>query len=920
MKVLVIGSGPIIVGQACEFDYSGTQGCKVLKEEGHEVVLLNSNPASIMTDSENSDRTYIEELSIEVLEEIINIEKPDVLLPTLGGQTALNLAIEAYEKGLLNKNGIKLIGASYDAIKKAEDRNLFRNLVESIGLNAPKVIEVKNLNNLEDIIKDTGFPVIIRSSFTLGGNGCYIINNKLELKNIYKKLGNDQILQIEESLIGWKEYELEVVRDRKGNCIVVCSIENIDPMGIHTGDSITVAPAQTLRDKEYQEMRRAAFKILEAVGVETGGANVQFAVNPENGKMVVIEMNPRVSRSSALASKVTGYPIARIATQLALGYTLDQLDNVIVGNGIPASFEPTIDYVVTKIPKFNFDKFNKLSGFLGMKMHSVGEIVGIGRNFQESLCKAIQGLELNNMDIVYDSTKEIKIEYLTNYKDRIFYLFQALYRNMSIKEIYDISKIDYWFLEQIQGLVKFIRNDLSLNKNPILEAKRKGISDNDIAKVLGIKEEAVKIFKDKHKIVPVYKRIDSCAAEFDTKVNYLYSTYGEKCEVQLSSNKKILVVGSSANRIGQGVEFDYNCVHAIKTIRELGYESIIINNNPETVSTDFNSSDKLYIEPVTSEHVMNIIELEKPDGVFFQFGGQTSINILKKLSNTKVKVLGTSYEVVDLCEDRMKFKDYLDNQGIKQIISVIINIGDNIKDKIKGIKFPVIVRPSYVISGSSMEVIDSIQNLTDYFIKLDADNIYPIIIEEYLEDYKEIEVDGICDKNDVVIAGIMEQIEPVGIHSGDSSCVFPTFSIDEKIKYEIKNISKNIAKSIGIEGFFNIQFAVKNNNIYIIEVNPRASRTIPYLSKSLGISLTEIATKVCLGISLKMQNINEIKEPKYYTMKVPVFSKALSENKPKLGPNMLSTGEKMYIARSKEELLKKQENSILSPTCLQEFY
>jgi len=925
MKVLVIGSGPIIVGQACEFDYSGTQACKVLKEEGHEVILLNSNPASIMTDPENSDKTYIEELNINVLEEIIKKEKPEVILPTLGGQTALNLAMEAHEKGILVKNKVKLIGASYSAIKKAEDRKLFRDLVKKIGLNVPKVVTINNINDIKKSLKNLTYPVIIRSSYTLGGNGCYTINNEKELLRILKKLNISQEVQIEENLNGWKEYELEVVRDKKGNCIVICSIENLDPMGIHTGDSITVAPAQTLRDKEYQEMRRAAFKILEAVGVETGGANVQFAVNPETGKMVVIEMNPRVSRSSALASKVTGYPIARVATQLALGYTLDQLDNVIIGNGVPASFEPTIDYIVTKIPKFNFEKFSKLSGYLGMKMQSVGEVIGIGRNFQESLLKAIQGLEISDLDILGNSnTQKFDKKYLTNYKDRIFYVFQAINNGLSVSEIYKISKIDCWFLEQIEDLVYFIKNILTLNKSKIVEAKRRGLSDYMIAKALNIDKNQIKEFRLQNQITSIYKKIDSCAAEFDTNVNYLYSSYGEKCEVNLGRNKKILVIGSGANRIGQGVEFDYNCVQTIKTIKELGYESIIINNNPETVSTDFNISNRLYIEPITKEHVENIIEKENPIGIFFQFGGQTSINILRELSSNsdknKFHVLGSNYDVVDLCEDREKFYKHLKKLNISQVKSAIISEGDEIKQRIEGMNFPLILRPSYVISGSSMQVINSENELDTYFNNYISNNLYPIIIEEYLEGYKEIEVDGISDGEKVVIAGIMEQVEPVGIHSGDSSCIFPTCSINKKTKEIIKNISVKIITSITIKGFFNIQFAVKDNNIYIIEVNPRASRTIPYLSKSLGISLTRIATKVCLGVSLSEQKINEIKEPNYYTMKVPVFSKALSQYKPKLGPNMLSTGEKMYIARSKEELLKKQENSTLSPIYLQEFY
>ena len=924
MKILLIGSGPIVVGQACEFDYAGTQACKVLKEEGHEVILLNSNPASIMTNPENSDKTYIEEMNEQVLRKIIEIEKPDALLPTLGGQIALNLALSAWESGVLQRNNVKLIGVSYDAIKKAEDRIIFRNLIQNIGLEGPKTFEINSLRQINEVCREMEFPMIIRTSYTLGGRGCYNIYCKEDLTTICKDIfsTNSKIL-IEEYLEGWKEYELEVVRDKNNNCIVVCSIENIDPMGVHTGDSITVAPAQTLSDKEYQKMRTASFKILEAVGIETGGANVQFAINPKNGMMLVIEMNPRVSRSSALASKVTGYPIARIATKLALGYTLDELENKLVGKSMPASFEPTIDYVVTKIPRFNFDKFPKLSGVLSIKMQSVGEVIGIGRNFQESLMKAIYALELDDIDIYGKfEAKDFHNKLSNNFYDRIFFVFKALYNNFTVEQIYKKSKIDPWFLEQVSNIVSFIKDkEFKLDKKSIYYAKRLGLSDKQIAKIINKTEKEIKDYRKLNNIIPTYKKIDTCSGEFKSGINYMYSTYENECEAAPSKKKKVIIVGSGANRIGQGIEFDYSCVHAVMAAKELGYETIIINSNPETVSTDFDISDRLYLEPVTTEHVLNIIELEKPVGTFFQFGGQTSINVLKGLSAYGVNVLGTSYEVVDLCEDRIKFKSFLNTLNIKQINSVTINKEDKVLSKLEGINFPIIVRPSYVISGSSMKIIKDHDSLIEYLKKtIKNGQLYPILAEEYLEGFKEIEVDGICDGKDIFIAGVMEQIEPAGIHSGDSSCIFPSFSIVEDVEKLVIEISKMIATQLNILGLFNIQFAVKEEEIYVIEVNPRASRTIPYLSKSLGISLAKIATKSILGVSLKEQGVFDIKKPNYYFMKMPVFSDVLSQDKISLGPEMLSTGEKMFVGRSVDDLMKKSKNLLIDPIPLQEVY
>ena len=926
MKILLIGSGPIIVGQACEFDYAGTQACKVLKEEGHEVILLNSNPASIMTDPENSDKTYIEEMSNQVLKKIIEIEKPDALLPTLGGQIALNLALNAWESGVLQTNNVKLIGVSYDTIKKAEDRKIFKDLIQSIGLEGPKTFEINSLNQINDACREIEFPLIIRTSYTLGGRGCHTIYNEEDLittcKNIFSTSSSKSIL-IEEYLEGWKEYELEVVRDKNNNCIVVCSIENIDPMGVHTGDSITVAPAQTLSNKEYQKMRADSFKILEAVGVETGGANVQFAVNPKNGKMVVIEMNPRVSRSSALASKVTGYPIARIATQLALGYTLDELDNKLVGKSMPASFEPTIDYVVIKIPKFNFDKFPELSGILGIKMQSVGEVIGIGRNFQESLMKAIYSLEIDDFDICgkFDA-RDFENKLSNNFYDRIFFIFKALYNNFTVEQIHKKSKIDPWFLEQINNIASFIKDkELRLDKKSIYYAKRLGLSDKQIAKAIYKIEKEVKDYRKLNNIIPTYKKIDTCSGEFKSEINYMYSTYEDECEAAPNQKKKVIIVGSGANRIGQGIEFDYSCVHAVMAAKELGYETIIINSNPETVSTDFDISDRLYLEPVTTEHVLNIIELEKPMGTFFQFGGQTSINILKGLSLNGVNVLGTSYEIVDLCEDRIKFKSFLNTLNIKQINSITINREDDILSQLEGINFPIIVRPSYVISGSSMKIIKDHDSLLEYLKEtIKNSKLYPILAEEYLEGFKELEVDGICDGKDVFIAGIIEQIEPAGIHSGDSSCIFPSFSIGKNVEKLVIEISKMVATKLNILGLFNIQFAVKDEEIYIIEVNPRASRTIPYLSKSLGIPLAKIATKSILGIPLNEQGVFSIKKPHYYFIKMPVFSDVLSQDNVNLGPEMFSTGEKMFIGRSFDNLIEKSKGLLVDPINLQEIY
>ena len=914
MKILIIGSGPIMVGQACEFDYSGTQACKVLKQEGHQVILLNSNPASIMTDPEFSDRTYLEEMNIENLGRIIAREKPDYLLPTVGGQTALNLAILAYEQGILNKYRIKLIGTSYEIIKKAEDRNIFRKFIYELGFEMPATLSIKSIKDIDFYSEQFRFPAIIRTSFSLGGSGCFCAHSTVELRKLcIPLLKNKQKIQIEEYLNGWKEYELEVIRDKNDNCITVCSIENINPIGVHTGDSITVAPAQTLSDKEFQHMRAMAFTIVRSLKV-IGGANIQFAVNPSNGKIFVIEMNPRVSRSSALVSKATGYPIAKVTTILAPGYALDEVSNLLAQKSLPAFFEPALDYVVTKIPKFNFDKFPGIST-LGMRMKSIGETIGVGRNFCESLMKALYGLEHGALNLLTKKRLDvIKRKLITRAHDSMLYVFFGLYNGVSVYEISFLSGIDAWFVGQINHVVEFLKN-FTLSKENIIKAKRFGLSDEQLSAIMNLPIEHIKEIRAQLDVKPSYRKIDSSAGEFESDINYLYSTYGEACEVShtVSNNKKILLIGSGPNRIGQGIEFDYCCVHALKAIKNLGYEAIIINNNPAVVSTDFDVSDKLYLEPLHVEHVSNVIDIEKPYGVSFQFGGQTAINLFRQLSQHHFKVLGPTLSAIDLCEDRLKFKNFLGKNGFPYPSSFFIETHDQIRN-ISGINFPLLVRPSYVIGGANIVVIKNLTELAEYAISLPSHH-FPIVIEEFLESYKEVEVDGISDGQNTMIFGMIEHIEPVGIHSGDSHAIFPTFSLTKQQKKLLYDLTQDLIEKLNITGFFNVQFAIKEENIFVIEINLRCSRTIPFLCKALKLPLVEYGVKTLLGYNLKQLELRSLAEPKHYCIKIPVFNDVF---KHVLGPQMFSTGEKMLIANSYDELKKKVIGASSKIMCLQD--
>ncbi len=905
-KILIIGSGPIIIGQAAEFDYSGTQACKALKEEGYEVVLVNSNPATIMTDPDISDRTYIEPLSIEILERIIEKERPDALLPTVGGQTALNLAVELFEAGILEKFNVELIGANVEAIKKAEDRELFKEAMLKVGLEVPKSGFARSLDEAMEVIKEVGLPAIIRPSFTLGGEGGGVAYNIEEFREKAKKgLEASPIneILIEESVIGWKEFELEVMRDLNDNVVIICSIENFDPMGVHTGDSITVAPAQTLTDKEYQVLRDAAINIIREIGVETGGSNVQFAVNPENGRVLAIEMNPRVSRSSALASKATGFPIAKIAAKLAVGYTLDELPNDITKK-TPASFEPSIDYCVVKFPRWAFEKFPEADPTLTTTMKSVGEVMAIGRTFKEALMKAIRsleigryGLKLEGLEKISDDELESKIAVPT--PDRLWYIAEGLRRGKSIDEINSLSGIDKWFIHNVKQIID-LENELSkftLDSVPedlLNLAKRWGFSDRYLSEIFKTTEDKV---REKRKKRALYKTVDTCAGEFEAYTPYYYSTYdGRECEANPSNRKKVTVFGSGPNRIGQGVEFDYCCVHSVWALRELGYEAHMVNCNPETVSTDYDTSDKLFFEPLTFEDALNIVNREKPEGVIVQFGGQTPLKLAIPLEREGVRILGTSPESIDIAEDRKRFKALLDRLNLKQPPSGTARSVEEAERVAGEIGFPVLMRPSYVLGGRAMRVVYTLEELREYMreaVLVSEDR--PVLIDRFLEDAVELDVDAVCDGEKVIIGGVMEHIEEAGIHSGDSACVLPTFSIDREIVEQIKEITRKIALEMNVKGLINIQFAVKDNEIFILEVNPRASRTVPFVSKATGIPLAKIATKVALGQKLSELGIKEI-EPKYYCIKESVFPfNRFLKVDPVLGPEMKSTGEVMGI-------------------------
>ncbi|MCX7793884.1 MAG: carbamoyl-phosphate synthase large subunit [Thermodesulfovibrionales bacterium] len=917
-KIMIIGSGPIIIGQACEFDYSGTQACKALREEGYKVILVNSNPATIMTDPEMADRTYIEPLIPEVVEKIIEIERPDALLPTMGGQTGLNLSMALWKKGILDKYGVELIGAKPDAIKKAEDRELFKKVMTSIGLEVPRSAAVTDLNQGLEVIEWIGFPVILRPAFTLGGTGGGIAYNKEEYKELLEralKLSPVHQVLVEESVLGWKEFELEVVRDRADNVIIVCSIENFDPMGVHTGDSITVAPAQTLTDREYQRMRDAAIKVIRAIGVDTGGSNIQFAVNPENGRMVVIEMNPRVSRSSALASKATGFPIAKIAAKLAVGYTLDELKNDITKT-TPASFEPTIDYVVTKIPRFTFEKFPEADPTLTTQMKSVGEVMAIGRTFKESLQKALRSLEtgLSGLDPVNGVTEEQIISKLrTPNADRLLYIGEAFRKGFSIERINELTKIDLWFLDQIREIVEFenkIKNS-NLDDEILLRAKEYGFSDRQIAALTGRKEIEIREMRRKKHLKPSYKLVDTCAAEFEAYTPYLYSTYERpffritekgiisirESEFEPSQRKKVIILGSGPNRIGQGIEFDYCCVHAVFALKELGYETIMVNCNPETVSTDYDTADRLYFEPLTIEDVLNIIDREKPVGVIVQFGGQTPLKLAVPLQREGVRILGTSPESIDRAEDRKKFKELLEKLSLKQPLSGTAMSVDEALSIASQIGYPVLVRPSYVLGGRAMEIVYDSATLIEYMQRaVKASPEHPVLIDKYLEDAIEVDVDALCDGIDIVIGGVMEHIEEAGIHSGDSACSLPPYSLSPSIIEEIKRQTRLLAEELNVIGLINIQFAVKGNDVYVLEVNPRASRTVPFVSKATGIPLAKIAAKLMVGKRLKELGITKDPDINYVAVKEAVFPfDKFPGVDTILGPEMKSTGEVMGI-------------------------
>ena len=918
-KILLIGSGPIIIGQACEFDYSGTQACKSLKEEGYEIVLVNSNPATIMTDPEFADRTYIEPVTPEVVEKIIERDRPDALLPTMGGQTALNIALALAEKGVLDKFNVELIGASVDAIYKAEDRNLFKEAMARIGQRVPLSGHAKSLPEAWKIVEETGFPAIIRPSFTLGGTGGSVAYTKHDFESLVefalKASPVTQVL-IEKSLIGWKEYELEVMRDLNDNVVIICSIENLDPMGIHTGDSITVAPAQTLTDKEYQIMRNAAIDIIREIGVETGGSNIQFAIDPKTGEMIVIEMNPRVSRSSALASKATGFPIAKFGAKLAIGYSLDEIKNDIT-RVTPASFEPTLDYCVVKIPRFTFEKFLKTEPILSTQMKSVGEVMSIGRTFKEALLKSIRSTEtgiygfeekfrfsLNKVGLSPDQQKEKILAALSlPFSDRLWHVAAALRRGITIDQIHEVTGIDPWFLDNIDSLISFEQKLLQLDgisnmdDKTLLQAKKSGFSDIYLAELLNCDEKDVFQRRAKSEIYPVFKRVDTCGAEFEAFTPYLYSTYEEECEADVTSRKKIMILGGGPNRIGQGIEFDYCCVHASFALKEDGYETIMVNCNPETVSTDYDTSDRLYFEPVTFEDILNITRVEKPDGVIVQLGGQTPLKLALSLMNAGVPIIGTSPIDIDRAENRKLFTEILDKLGLRQPTNGTAISYEEAREIAERIGYPVVVRPSYVLGGRAMEIVYS-QDRLEYYMQhaVQASPEHPILIDDFLEDATEIDVDAISDGQDVVIGGVMEHIEEAGIHSGDSACSLPTFSLAPETIDEIKKQTYALARELKVIGLMNIQFAVKDGTVYIIEVNPRASRTIPFVSKTIGIPLAKIAARVMAGKTLKELGFTEEKSFPHIAVKESVFPfNKFHDVDILLGPEMKSTGEVMGI-------------------------
>ncbi len=921
-SILIIGAGPIIIGQACEFDYSGAQACKALREEGYRVILVNSNPATIMTDPEMADATYIEPVHWQTVARIIEKERPDALLPTMGGQTALNCALDLDKYGVLEKFGVEMIGASKDAIDKAEDRQRFREAMRKIGLGMPKSEVVHNMEEARAAMDIIGFPAIIRPSFTLGGTGGGIAYNRDEYMEICERgveaSPTNEVL-VEQSVLGWKEYEMEVVRDHKDNCIIICSIENLDPMGVHTGDSITIAPAQTLTDKEYQIMRDASIKVLREIGVDTGGSNVQFAVNPANGELIIIEMNPRVSRSSALASKATGFPIAKVAAKLAIGYTLDELENEITGGATPASFEPSIDYIVTKIPRFTFEKFPQADDRLTTQMKSVGEVMAMGRTFQESLQKAIRGMEtgVTGLNEIIDESSENVLEQIEKElrvprADRLWYVADAFRHGLSIDDVFNISHIDPWFLVQINDLVEE-ENQLkqegasSLTEARLRALKRKGFSDARLAELVKQTEAEVRQLRIDNNIRPVFKRVDSCAAEFESATAYMYSTYDVECEAAPSDRQKIMVLGGGPNRIGQGIEFDYCCVQAAFAMREAGYETIMVNCNPETVSTDYDTSDRLYFEPLTLENVLDIIHVEKPYGVIVQYGGQTPLKLARDLERAGVPIIGTTPDSIDLAEDRERFQKMLEEIGLKQPPN---RTARNVEQAVKSaaeIGYPLVVRPSYVLGGRAMEIVYNEEDIRNYMDKaVQVSNSSPVLLDRFLNDAIEVDVDAVSDGKDVCIAGIMEHIEQAGVHSGDSACSLPPHSLSDEVLDQLAQQVGAMARALNVVGLMNTQFAIQNDEIYVLEVNPRASRTIPFVSKATGVPIAKIAVNCMVGNSLAAQGVTHVPVPDYYCVKESVFPFIKFPGvDPLLGPEMKSTGEVMGVGKTFGEAFAK---------------
>ncbi len=924
-SIMIIGAGPIVIGQACEFDYSGVQACKALREEGYRVVLVNSNPATIMTDPDTADAVYIEPVNWKTVARIIEKERPDALLPTMGGQTGLNCALDLVREGVLEEYGVDLIGASREAIDMAEDRGLFRDAMTDIGLATPRAAVAHSMEEANQVQASIGFPIIIRPSFTLGGSGGGIAYNKEEFANICEHgldLSPTTEVLLEESVLGWKEYEMEVVRDCNDNCIIICSIENLDPMGVHTGDSITVAPAQTLTDKEYQIMRNASIAVLRKIGVETGGSNVQFAINPDDGQMIIIEMNPRVSRSSALASKATGFPIAKVAAKLAVGYTLDELQNEITGGATPASFEPTIDYVVTKIPRFTFEKFPQAERLLGTQMKSVGEVMAIGRTFQESLQKALRGLEtgvdgLNELvDLDTENAREELVRELGLPRpERLWQVADGFRAGLSVEDLFGLTAIDPWFLSQIGELVALeaeVRKQglAALDADRLRELKRKGFADSRLATLLGEAEDMVRRRRHELGVRPVFKRVDTCAAEFATATAYLYSTYEEECEAQPTARDKIMVLGGGPNRIGQGIEFDYCCVHAAMACREDGFETIMVNCNPETVSTDYDTSDRLYFEPLTLEDVLEIIHVEQPKGVIVQYGGQTPLKLSGGLEASGAPVIGTSADAIDHAENRERFQQMIQRLGLLQPPNRTASSAEQAIALAEEIGYPLVVRPSYVLGGRAMEIVYSAEDLDRYMHEaVSVSNDSPVLLDRFLNEAVEVDVDAVYDGEDVLIGGIMEHIEEAGVHSGDSACSLPPYTLGEDIQQRLRDQVEQMARELDVRGLMNTQFAVKGDDIYVIEVNPRASRTVPFVSKATSLPLAKVAARVMTGKTLKEQGLlTPRNNPGFYSVKEAVFPFIKFQGvDPLLGPEMKSTGEVMGIGHTFGEAFAKAQ-------------